>query len=171
MGRFSAHNPALSPRPPSSLLSFMPEGRMTLEELRSDKRQMILAIADKHGVTSVRVFGSFARGEAREDSDLYLLIDSHGIGNPSQPFIEGLKSRNQLARGCRLSERPGSRLTWNQSQAGLGHHPSGSPRSAGADDLCPEHRRQARVSLRCFTRSTSQVRPVAPTTPGHCRAQ
>ena len=40
------------------------------------------------------------------------------------------------------------------------------------DDLCPEHRRQARVSLRCFTRCTSQVRPVSPTVrPRHCSAQ
>ncbi len=59
---------------------------MTLEELRSDKRQMILAIADKHGVTSVRVFGSFARGEAREDSDLDLLIEA---GPRRTPFFPG----------------------------------------------------------------------------------
>jgi predicted nucleotidyltransferase len=47
---------------------------------------MILAIADKHGVTSVRVFGSFARGEAREDSDLDLLIEA---GPKRTPFFPG----------------------------------------------------------------------------------
>jgi predicted nucleotidyltransferase len=37
-------------------------------------RDEILRIAREHGVESVRVFGSFARGEARPDSDLDLLV-------------------------------------------------------------------------------------------------
>ena len=49
---------------------------MTLEELRATKRDAILAIAARHGVKSLRVFGSFARGEARDDSDLDLLIEA-----------------------------------------------------------------------------------------------
>jgi predicted nucleotidyltransferase len=49
---------------------------MTLDDLRAAKRDAILAIAAKHGVTSVRVFGSFARGDARQDSDLDLLIEA-----------------------------------------------------------------------------------------------
>lgn len=48
---------------------------MTLDELRISKRNAILATAAKHGVTSLRVFGSFARGDARPDSDLDLLIE------------------------------------------------------------------------------------------------
>ena len=38
-------------------------------------REDILRIAEKHGAGNVRVFGSFARGEAREDSDLDVLVD------------------------------------------------------------------------------------------------
>ena len=38
-------------------------------------REDILRIAEKHGAGNVRVFGSFARGEARDDSDLDVLID------------------------------------------------------------------------------------------------
>ena len=38
---------------------------MTLEELRATKGETIREIARRHGVTSIRVFGSFARGEAR----------------------------------------------------------------------------------------------------------
>ncbi len=49
---------------------------MTLDELRIEKVNAILSIAARHGVTSVRVFGSFARGDAREDSDLDLLIEA-----------------------------------------------------------------------------------------------
>jgi len=37
-------------------------------------RHEILQLADRHGVTNVRVFGSVARGEATADSDLDLLV-------------------------------------------------------------------------------------------------
>jgi predicted nucleotidyltransferase len=37
-------------------------------------RAAVLAVADKHGVTDIRVFGSVARGEERDDSDLDLLV-------------------------------------------------------------------------------------------------
>ena len=38
------------------------------------RRAAVLAIAAKHSVTDVRVFGSVARGEERQDSDLDLLV-------------------------------------------------------------------------------------------------
>ena len=59
---------------------------MTLEELRTSYRDQILAIAARHGVTSVRVFGSFARDEANESSDLDLLIER---GPQRTPFFPG----------------------------------------------------------------------------------
>ena len=46
---------------------------MNLSELRHHKPQ-ILAIAHEHGVGNVRVFGSVARGEADEDSDVDFLV-------------------------------------------------------------------------------------------------
>jgi predicted nucleotidyltransferase len=53
---------------------------MTLDELRATKRDAILAIAARHGVSRIRVFGSFARGEARNDSDLRrTLFDLSGL--------------------------------------------------------------------------------------------
>ena len=39
------------------------------------RRDAVLAIAARHGVSQVRVFGSVARGEERPDSDIDLLID------------------------------------------------------------------------------------------------
>lgn len=37
-------------------------------------REAILEIAKRYGLTNVRVFGSMARGDAREDSDVALLV-------------------------------------------------------------------------------------------------
>jgi uncharacterized protein len=59
---------------------------MTLEDLRLQKRAAILSIAARHGVTTIRVFGSFARGDARPESDLDLLIET---GNHRTPFFPG----------------------------------------------------------------------------------
>ena len=46
----------------------------TLEQLRTEKRDDIMALATKHGISNVRVFGSVARGEDRPDSDIDFLI-------------------------------------------------------------------------------------------------
>ena len=43
------------------------------QELQS-KRVDILRLADRHGASEVRVFGSVARGEAGSDSDVDLLV-------------------------------------------------------------------------------------------------
>jgi uncharacterized protein len=44
-------------------------------QLLQEKREEILAIAAKHGAYNVRVFGSVARGEAKEDSDVDFLVE------------------------------------------------------------------------------------------------
>ena len=49
-------------------------GHAILELLRK-KREAILEIAARHGARNVRVFGSSARGEADEESDIDLLVD------------------------------------------------------------------------------------------------
>lgn len=51
-----------------------PRRLVTLEELRTHRGEL-LAAAERHGVSRVRVFGSVARGDATEDSDLDLLVD------------------------------------------------------------------------------------------------
>jgi predicted nucleotidyltransferase len=48
---------------------------MSLQNLITEKRDRILEIAAQHGAFNVRVFGSVARGEETEDSDIDFLID------------------------------------------------------------------------------------------------
>ncbi len=73
---------------------------MTLHDLRTQKRAAILAIAAKHGVTTIHVFGSFARGEAGPDSDLDLLIERGPFRTPFFPggFVADLEQE----LGCRI---------------------------------------------------------------------
>ena len=46
----------------------------TLKHLR-EYREQILHIAEQHGASNVRVFGSVVRGEATTESDVDLLVD------------------------------------------------------------------------------------------------
>jgi uncharacterized protein len=46
----------------------------SLKEIR-EKRQEVLRIAARYGASNVRVFGSVARGDAIETSDVDLLVD------------------------------------------------------------------------------------------------
>ncbi len=48
---------------------------MGIQEIIGDKRDAILALATKYGASNVRVFGSVAEGEAKEDSDVDFLVD------------------------------------------------------------------------------------------------
>ena len=47
---------------------------MGIDEVIKAKREAILDLATKHGARRIRVFGSVARGDARPDSDLDLLV-------------------------------------------------------------------------------------------------
>jgi hypothetical protein len=47
---------------------------MGIQELIGPRREEILRLAARYGVERVRVFGSFARGDAGAESDLDLLV-------------------------------------------------------------------------------------------------
>lgn len=47
---------------------------VTLDTLRAERREEILRLAGQRSAHSLRVFGSVARGEANENSDLDLLV-------------------------------------------------------------------------------------------------
>jgi predicted nucleotidyltransferase len=47
---------------------------VTLNTLRVERREEILRLAERRGAHNLRVFGSVARGEANENSDLDLLV-------------------------------------------------------------------------------------------------
>jgi predicted nucleotidyltransferase len=62
---------------------------MTLKQLLLDKREEILKIAAQHGAFNVRVFGSVARGDDDENSDIDFLID-YELSKISPWFPSGL---------------------------------------------------------------------------------
>ncbi len=48
---------------------------MTTEQLVKSRRADILRVAAQHGARNVRIFGSVARGEADETSDIDFLVE------------------------------------------------------------------------------------------------
>ncbi|MDG2991477.1 nucleotidyltransferase family protein [Candidatus Synechococcus calcipolaris G9] len=60
-----------------------------IPDLLDEQRDEILKIAAKHGAYNVRVFGSVARGEADEESDIDFLVD-YSLDRISPWFPAGL---------------------------------------------------------------------------------
>ena len=48
---------------------------MSLRQILTEKRADILRIAAEHGASNVRIFGSVARGEANDASDVDVLVE------------------------------------------------------------------------------------------------
>ena len=65
---------------------------MLLQALQSQKSK-ILEIADKYGASNIRVFGSVARGEASEESDIDLLVDLE----PGRSLLDHIGLMQELA--------------------------------------------------------------------------
>ena len=65
---------------------------MTVEQLLTGKREEILRIAAQHGARNVRLFGSAARGEAGDGSDLDFLVEME----PGRSLLDLAGLRNDL---------------------------------------------------------------------------
>lgn len=48
---------------------------VTLDSLRGERREAILGLGSQHGARSMRVFGSVARGDNDESSDVDFLVE------------------------------------------------------------------------------------------------
>lgn len=57
-----------------------------IPEVIGDRREQIVALAQRPGVCNVRILGSVARGEAAPDSDIDVLVD--GLENAAWGVIE-----------------------------------------------------------------------------------
>lgn len=73
---------------------------MMIEQQLKEKRQEILRLAAEHGALNVRVFGSVARGEADETSDIDLLVSFQ----PGRSLLDhaGLWLALQELLGCKV---------------------------------------------------------------------
>lgn len=80
---------------------------MGIDDLLSSQRQTILEIAAKHGAYNLRVFGSVARGEADEQSDIDLLVDySLDLITPWFPAGLKLELEKLLGRKVDIATEP-----------------------------------------------------------------
>lgn len=77
---------------------------MTQAELLREKREDILLLAGKYGASNVRVFGSVARGEADEQSDIDLLIEMER--GRSLLALAGLLVDLEELLGCKVDVVP-----------------------------------------------------------------
>lgn len=73
---------------------------MTFAELRSNYRNQVIALAEKRGAHNVRVFGSVARGHARNDSDIDFLVDFEA--GRSLLDLTGLWADLETTLGCKV---------------------------------------------------------------------
>jgi len=65
---------------------------MAVQQLLVSKRQEIERIAAQHGARNVRLFGSAARGEATDESDLDFLVEME----PGRSLLDLAALRNDL---------------------------------------------------------------------------
>lgn len=82
-----------------------------MDTLRSERREEILRLAGRRGAHSLRVFGSVARGEANDNSDLDLLV----AWEPGRSLMDhaGLVQNLQELLGMKVHLGTEKSLHWN----------------------------------------------------------
>jgi predicted nucleotidyltransferase len=63
-----------------------------VQSMLTSRRAEILGITSCYGIRNVRVFGSFARGEGRPDSDIDLLVDL----DPGRSLLDLIAAKQDL---------------------------------------------------------------------------
>jgi len=71
---------------------------MTTTGLLQSKREEVLSIAEQHGARDVRVFGSVARGEASDQSDVDRLVSTTEHTSPWFPAALVVELERVLGR-------------------------------------------------------------------------
>jgi uncharacterized protein len=84
---------------------------MNLSHLLKTKREIILRIAQAHGARNLRVFGSVARGDNQEASDVDFLVDFE----PGTSLLQhgALIAELEELLGCRVDVAPEKSLREN----------------------------------------------------------
>ena len=80
---------------------------MTTIEVIQAKRDDVLQVARKHGVTSIRIFGSVARGDDSPESDIDLLITTGPVVSSWFPAGLILDLEALLGRDVEIVTEPG----------------------------------------------------------------
>jgi len=89
---------------------------ITLEQLRAEYKPQIMELAKKYGMSNIRVFGSVARGDADEKSDvdlLYTPIPPNGLWEAAGMLYdleELLKTKVDFVCAERLRDRIKNRV-------------------------------------------------------------
>ena len=80
---------------------------MTTFDILREKREDVLKVAQRHGVTSMRVFGSVARGDESAHSDIDLLVTTGPRVSPWFPAGLILELEQLLGRHIDIVTEPG----------------------------------------------------------------
>jgi len=83
---------------------------MDAQPLLKTRRKEILQIAARHGVKSIRVFGSTARGESNPESDVDFLVEVGPVHSPW--FPAGLIADLEELLGLRVDVVTKNALHW-----------------------------------------------------------
>ncbi len=83
---------------------------MSTTELIKRKRGRILEIGKRYGASNIRIFGSVARGEAGEQSDIDFLIDLE----PGRSLLDQVEFTAELEEmlGCKVDVLTEKGLYW-----------------------------------------------------------
>lgn len=83
---------------------------MKIHDMLEEKRDKIVQIAEKHGASNIRIFGSALRGEATPESDVDFLVD---VGSDHSPFFPGgMVADLEDFLGCRVDIVTENGLHW-----------------------------------------------------------